>query len=120
MSFPYAPQVVAKLALTSQTAVLPLTTVYTPAVEGDYQVSVYFTATTTTSYPPGADGSISWTDTRAQTDHSEIDSGWGSTSTFSVCPHLPAGSPIQVQIGTYNDGGDPSFAYDLFVTVVQL
>jgi len=117
MSFPYAPQVVAKLALTGQTTSLPLTTVYTPTVDGDYQIAAYITQSNIASGYASAE--LSWTDECGLVGHWSLGSGVDGSGTQTANPRVPAGSSIQVKT-TYNSGNGTPPSYDLFVTVTQL
>lgn len=117
MSFPYAPQVVAKLVLIGQTNAISPTTVFTTTEEGDYQISTYLTISSATA------GTI-YTKLTYTDEYGENSPGIGANGGFgsngmgaqNIIVHIVSGSTIQLST-TYTGGDGP---YDIFVTVTQL
>lgn len=118
MSFPYAPQVVAKSSFTDQTANIATTTVFTPTVDGDYLISCYVTMSTSAT-----EGSIqatfSWTDEYGAVGSWSPSAGPDADPTGGVVAiaHVPSGNPITVKTEYFSGATSP---YDVFVTVTQL
>ncbi len=139
---------VAKVSLLNQSASIPLTTLWTPALDGVYRVSIYMV-----QVPPFAPVGVccgfvtlefEWTDdagTQSQSDTSNqstaasislLEGGCGGSS--GACPELqvPGGSPgavfiLQVKGGTpiqyttaYQSTQTGPAYYDLFMTLDQI
>ena len=106
-----APQIVAKVSLKNQTSSIPLTTIYTPASDGEFLVSVYLTDTSVTG---SAGVVVQWTDEMGTWQSGPSNGGPQQRGTFMI--HAIAGQPIQYFVD-YSDSH--SVPYNLFITVVQ-
>lgn len=116
MSFPYAPQVVAKLALTGQTTAISPTTVFTTTEEGDYQISTYLSVSS--AFAGTVYTALAYTDEYGNlAGPGTACGGVGSNNAgySEVMVHTVSGSTIQLST-TYTGGTGP---YDVFVTVTQ-
>ena len=116
---PFVPIVVAKQSFLSQTAPLPITTLYTPTADGDYRVNVYIVMSPPVPSLGGqAYARLTWTD-EFQTYSAQ---GWATAMNSiqgqqSNVIHSVGGQPIQLNV-TYGSN-DPSQTYDVFVSVVE-
>jgi hypothetical protein len=118
---PVSPVIVAKQSFLVQNSNIPITTLYTPSVDGDYEVFYYGNAqapdnTCNSSFQTP----LTWTDDyRLEQINLQVGpSGTGTLITnTSVVMHVKAGSPIQIS-GTYSPG-TCSASYNFFLTVIK-
>lgn len=113
-SRPSTPIIVAKQSFLAQSAAVPITTVFTPAVEGDFRLSLYIVGTSGTG---SACGVFAWTD---ESSTESVDFGCGAagpnSAAHSTSPiHATASNPIQ--FSTFING---TVTYDAFVIVEQM
>jgi hypothetical protein len=87
------PRVVAKVALTGQTAPIPTTTLFTPAKDGLYRISSYGVVTVPSTSSGLWEVQLNWTD----------DSGPQGCAPYPIDSGGPSPSPC-VLLGLYSDG----------------
>lgn len=113
---PFGPVIVAKQSYLSQTASLPMTTIYTPAVDGDYIVVVYPTFTVPSVGAVFLNLTLQWTD-----ELGVKSSGVPNNSQTTI--RAVANQPIQLGAVwaeyTGSGGTSPGMYFDVFVTVVK-
>lgn len=126
---PHGQTVVAEASFLNQTSSVGTTTLYTPANEGDYQVSMYLRARTTNiNLSSNMDATLSWTDEFGTASGTLLGAGsldgrlynvGGSPNSpnQSIFLHSSAGNPIQFAT-TYTSGGG-SDAFDIYVAVIK-
>lgn len=115
---PYGPTIVAKVALTGQTSSVGSTTIYTPAVDGDYHLSCYIVAN---GLGQGQDEiAFQWTD-EIQSESGSCatnSSGSGISSRNESTIHVAAGTPIKYS-STVSFTFGTAAAFDAFIVVVK-
>lgn len=112
---PGVPVIVAKQAFTGQTASIAATTIYTPDVDGDFELSVY--AVVDPSLSGVASISALWTDEYGSYDVSWCDANPTIPGKNTQTLHVTSGNPIQIA-SLYSKSG-PALPYDVFVTVTR-
>ena len=119
---PVSPVIVAKQNFLGQNSNIPTTTLYTPSVDGDFQIIFYGNARTNdTTCNSSLVSTFLWVDDfRSET--VVVGTGPGGTGTplnnNPVPPiHATAGNPIQLS-GTYN-AASCNASYDIFITVIK-
>lgn len=118
---PYGPTVVSKTEFITRSSSIGATTLYTPTVEGDYQVQFYGLARSCGAGNSSMNGTLNWTDAEATEQYLDMDAGPGGTGSvvgigFTTL-HSAASSPIQYS-ATYS-AGSSNCAYDLYLTVIK-
>jgi hypothetical protein len=116
------PCVVSATTLTKQTHAIPLTTLYTPVVEGTFRITAYLTTGKPTSTGPEEwEGHFLWND-GLRTGH------WGlatatnpgtSAGNATIIVHAIADQPIEYRTDLV-DGTIGGQRYDLYIVVEQL
>jgi len=116
---PYAATVVAKASYTGVSSNIPTTTLYTPKVDGNYQVVVYEVATGDGSGNSELFSTISWTDDlQPQSNNMLCGPGGGPNLANVNFPiHAKANGPIQFS-ATYAPGTSNN-KYDIYLTVIK-
>lgn len=114
---PEFPCQVASITLTSQTAAIPSTAIFTPKVAGLYRISAYMDTTPTK-------GSVwnyafSWTDETKSRNSGSQQVSPGTYSFYSAPVDSAANSPISYSVGA-GQNNPPGASFNIEITVEQL